>query len=79
MGVASDTALSAITAGAMIHWRIHLGMSWRAINHLYCKTSQNPASSFSVFGEVYECPCAGGEAWLCMYLSVIVEMLSIII
>lgn len=37
---ASDTALSAITTtGAMIHGRIHLGMSRRAINHHYCKTS----------------------------------------
>lgn len=44
----SDTALSAVsTAGAMIHCRIHSGMSWRAINHLYC-THPNLICSLSL-------------------------------
>lgn len=53
----SDTALSAITtAGAMIHGRIHLGMSWWAINHFYCKTSAHTKSNLFflwLFEEVY--------------------------
>lgn len=51
-GVAGDTALSAITtAGAMIHGRIHLGMSLAGYKSTPLQdicTSQNPSRLFSL-------------------------------